>query len=285
MHNFDEKALMKRLNYYNQNTKPFSLGNQGIPIKDIPLRGAGSMYWIDLMEYARYFPQDARVAYLFRDVTHVPEIPTLVKSRPIATSEQPNTQSVLYKFVKIRHFKFVNDSTLFREKNNKLIWRGAAYKQHRIEFLNNFFGKSPLIDVGQHNKNNYLNPQWQMPFMSITDQLQNKFILSIEGNDVATSTKWILSSNSLLFMKKPKYETWLMEGLLRPSIHYVQLKDDYSDIEEKVKYYIDHSDEAEKIIYNAHQWIRQFKDPYTEEWLNLKVLECYLYNSGQILST
>ncbi|MBT3471530.1 MAG: lipopolysaccharide A protein [Gammaproteobacteria bacterium] len=281
MHHFDEDTLLDRLNYYNQNTKPFSLGDHGIPIKDIPIKGAGSMYWFDLMEYARYFPQDASISYLFRDVTHVPEIPTLVKSRPIATADNPNQQSVLYKFVKIRHFKFIDDTIPFQKKKNKLVWRGAAYKQHRIDFLKQFFDKSPLIDIAQHNKNGNLNPQWQKPFMSISEQLQNKFILSIEGNDVATSTKWILSSNSLLFMKKPKYETWFMEGNLAPDIHYVKLKDDYSDIKEKIEHYIDHPEKAEEIIHNANQWTEQFKDPYIEDWLSFKVLEQYFQYSNQ----
>ena len=276
MQHFDEEALMERLNYYNQNTEPFSLGDNGVRLKDIPFRGAGSMYWLDLMEYARYFPQDSRIAYLFRDVTHVPEVPTLVKSRPIATPDNPNNNSVLFKFVKIRHFRFVNDPIPFHEKENKLIWRGAAYKQHRIYFLQEFFNKSPLIDVAQHNKKGNLNPQWQKPFMSIEEQLKNKFILSIEGNDVATSTKWILSSNSLLFMKKPKYETWLMEGRLKPGIHYVQLKDDYSDLEEKADYYIEHTEEAKHIIHEANRWTNQFKDTHTEDWINLNVLEEYL---------
>lgn len=281
MRHFDEQALIERLNYYNQVDHPFSLGEQGTAIKDIPLKGAGSMYWIDLMEYARYFPQDAKLAYLFRDVTHVPEIPTLVKSRPIATPENPNTDSVLFKFVKVRHFKFANDSVPFDDKENKLIWRGAAYKQQRIDFLNQFFEKSPLIDVAQHNKNNDINPQWQKPFMSIEEQLKNKFILSIEGNDVATSTKWILSSNSLLFMRKPRYETWFMEGRLIPDIHYVQLADDYSDLEEKVTHYIENPNKALEIINNAQQWTNQFKDPYIENWISLKVLERYLCKSEQ----
>ena len=280
--NFDEEALTKRLDYYNQNTEPFSIGDQGKAIKDISFRETASMYWFDLMEYARYFPQESKIAYIFRDVTHIPEVPTLVKSRPIATKNQPNKNSVLFKLVKIRHFQLVNDNTPFREKKDKLIWRGATYQKHRAEFMEQFFGKTPLIDIGQHNKSTSLNPQWQMPFMSIAEQLQNKFIFSIEGNDVATNTKWALSSNSLLFMRKPLYETWFMEGRLEPGVHYVQLKDDYSDMEEKIEYYIDHPGEAEEIIHQGNLWTEQFKAPYVENWLNLKVLERYLQHSGQL---
>ena len=73
------------------------------------------------------------------------------------------------------------------------------------------------------------------------EQLQNKFILCIEGNDVASNLKWAMSSNSLVFMtKKPKFETWFMEGTLIPGHHYVEIKDDYSDMIEKMDYYLSH---------------------------------------------
>ncbi len=49
-------------------------------------------------------------------------------------------------------------------------------------------------------------------------------------------------------MPKPRFETWFMEGLLRPGIHYVEVKGDYSDLEDKILYYSSNSKEAEEII-------------------------------------
>ena len=48
-----------------------------------------------------------------------------------------------------------------------------------------------------------------------------------------------MSSNSLAVMPKPKFESWFMEGLLIPDHHFVEIKRDYSDLEEKLNYYID----------------------------------------------
>ena len=42
-----------------------------------------------------------------------------------------------------------------------------------------------------------------------------------------------MSSNSLCFMPKPKYETWFMEGKLIPNHHYVLIEDDYSNLLEQ----------------------------------------------------
>jgi hypothetical protein len=280
----DIDILHNRLDYYNKRTKKFTLPDNAKRLVDITLRGSSSMYWFDFMEYARFFPKFNRVSYLFGDVTIIPEIPTFVKSRPISYSGRDNSNSVLCKLCKVRHFLFVDDKTAFRNKHSKIIWRGGVHKNkpHRIRFMQQFFNKSSLIDVAQHNKSGNLNPQWQKPFMTIQKQLQYKFILSIEGNDVATNTKWIMSSNSLLFMAKPKYETWFMEGRLVPGLHYVMLKDDYSDLEEKVEYYIRNPEEAEYIVRNANLYVSQFKDQNAEDWLSLKVLERYFRYSEQL---
>ena len=50
--------------------------------------------------------------------------------------------------------------------------------------------------------------------MTINEQLHYKFILCSEGNDVASNLKWVMSSNSIAVMPKPKFETWFMEGIL-----------------------------------------------------------------------
>ncbi|KAL7536079.1 hypothetical protein ACHAXR_008015 [Thalassiosira sp. AJA248-18] len=69
---------------------------------------------------------------------------------------------------------------------------------------------------------------------SMADQLKYKYILMLEGNDVATGLKWQLASNSVVFMAKPTTVSFLMEDLLVPFVHYVPLKDDYSNLIEMV---------------------------------------------------
>ena len=39
--------------------------------------------------------------------------------------------------------------------------------------------------------------------VSIDYHLKHKFILCIEGNDVASNLKWVMSSNSVAVMPKP----------------------------------------------------------------------------------
>ena len=45
-------------------------------------------------------------------------------------------------------------------------------------------------------------------------------------NDVASGLKWMLNSDPVVFMPRPTHETWAMEGLLRPYVHYVPVEAD-----------------------------------------------------------
>lgn len=76
-------------------------------------------------------------------------------------------------------------------------------------------------------------------------------------------------------MPKPTYETWFMEGTLIGNYHYIEIKKDYSDLEEKLNYYIKHTNEALKIIENAHKFVEQFWDKKREKLISLLVLQKY----------
>lgn len=106
--------------------------------------------------------------------------------------------------------------------------------------------------------------------------------MAIEGNDVASNLKWVMSSNSLAVMPRPTCETWFMEGTLIPDYHYVEVKDDFSDLEEKLHYYITHPEKAEEIIAHAHEYVAQFRDKKREELLQVMVMEHYFKTSGQL---
>ncbi len=274
---YDEEYIRRRVAYYNKKQSPFSLGSDALRFADLSARRQSS-YYFDLQECLRYFNPELMFHREFGDVMAVPSRPTFVKNRPISAD---NENAILLKLNKIRHFNFVKDPLSFAEKNNKLVWRGKAGKPHRIEFIKKHFN-NPLFDLGQSNPPEPGgDPARQKGFMSIAEQLRFKFILSIEGNDVATNLKWIMSSNSLCFMKKPRNETWYMEGMLQPDIHYVLLKDDYSDIEEKMEYYIRHEEAALSIITKANEYTRQFQDTRRETLIALLVIKHYFELSGQ----
>jgi len=99
--------------------------------------------------------------------------------------------------------------------------------------------------------------------------------MSLEGNDVASNLKWVMSSNSIAVTPRLTCETWFMEGTLIPNYHYIEVKPDFSDLEERLTYYIQHPEEAEAIIQHAHEYVDQFRDEEREKLIQLLVLKKY----------
>lgn len=212
-------------------------------------------YFFDLFECVRCFNPHFRFNYQFGDVNRETDSPAFVKSRPITDG---CTNSVLMPLNKVRHFRFISDSKRYREKKDMLVFRNVVRQPHRLAFLECHFDNH-LCDAGQTNSD-WGNPAYIKPYMTIEDQLDFKFIACIEGNDVATNLKWVMASNSIAVMPRPKIESWYMEGPLMGDYHYIEIKDDYSDLEEKLWYYISHPDEAEAIITHAHEYVDRFRD-------------------------
>jgi hypothetical protein len=262
-----------RLDYYCKLVTPFQLSD-GIRLDQFRSHPK-STYFLDFYPYIRAFPSTAQFLTLFGDVVSIPDQPSFVKSRPINGA---NHNSVLLKLDAIRHFTFVNDAQTFMEKRPALVWRGRLHldsaKERRLDFLRDFTGK-PGFDIGHINKDGIF-PEFRRERLSIQDQLSFKYILSLEGVDVATNLKWIMSSNSLCFSQKLKFETWYMEGLLQPGVHYVEIADDFSDVEQKIEYYENNPDEAEQIIANANAYTRQFFKQEVEDLLSYLVVKRYL---------
>lgn len=267
---YDKRYLAQRINYYNKLDKFSNPTELETFIKDIYSIRSPSAYRFDTLKYTRYFDKNYKANFLFGDVTTVADVPSIQKSRPIHGN---NSNAVLLKLDRKRHFFFLSDDKQFSEKKDMLIGRAYITQAHRMKFLEMYFDH-PLCDLGQVNENAG-NLKWLKPRISILAHLDYKFILSLEGNDVATNLKWIMSSNSIAVMPKPKYETWFMEGSLIPNFHYIQIKDDYSDLEERLQHYINHTDEAQKIIENAHQYIKQFLNAECEDLISLLVLQKY----------
>ena len=131
------------------------------------------------------------------------------------------------------------------------------------------------------NISNKESPEWLKNKISIEDHLKYKFVMCVEGVDVATNLKWVMSSNSIAVMPRPKIESWFMENMLIPEKHYIEIKEDYSDLESKIKYYIKNPEKCKRIIKNANDYVVQFKNKRREDLISLLVLEKYFHFTGQ----
>lgn len=276
------KFLEKRVDYYvtcpvfNQaQMLPCTIESYRYPFHQKQKFGT---YFLDLYRSLSYFPAKLRFAYLFGDITETFSVPTIVKSRPI----QQQSNSILLKLNSERHFQWVNDNTTFREKIDKAVFRNVVNQPYRALLLEKY-SKHPMCDFGMTATVYYKErKEWIKPFMSKQEQLHYKFIMCIEGHDVATNLKWVMSSQSVAVMPRPQFETWFMEGTLKPDYHYIEIAADYSNLIERLQYYTQHPDEAEAIVRNANAFVKQFQNKRLEHAAELLTLRRYFTRTCQI---
>lgn len=282
----DREEIMERVNYYCKLADGDTFDHDRFlaeaTIVGETRIGHPSVYFLDSLPYARRVGNDRLWRLLKGDVTTVPDVPSIVKSRPIGDE---NANAVLLNLDKVRHFLFVDDRKPWREKQDRVIFRGligqcsedrGLVKRNRYDFMQKFFGH-PMFDIGVVDT---AYPEWTTAPLAVGDHLDYKFIMSLEGNDVASNLKWVMSSNSIAVSPRPTCESWFMEGTLRPNYHYIECRPDYSDLEERLHYYIAHPDEAEAIIRHAHDYVARFRDSRRERIITHLVLQKYFAHTG-----
>ena len=114
--------------------------------------------------------------------------------------------------------------------------------------------------------------------MSIKDQLDYMFIISVEGGDFATNHSWIMLSNSVPLMPKPYIETWKVENELIEYVHYVPLKNDFSDLDSQMKWCLNNLEKCKEIAYMSKLYVLQFFDSEKETKIIKDVIEIYKNN-------
>lgn len=188
---------------------------------------------------------------------------------------------------------FFKDDIPFENKKSVAVWRGATTGQinrtaNRFDLVEKYFHNNNKIDIGFSNiawgtvdvSGNYINyhsfEKYLKGKMTESQQLQYKYLLSVDGNDKSTGLNWQLASNSLVFMAKPLKISWLMENKLIANVHYIELLDDFSDLEEKIEWCENHPNECATIVKNAKQFMSQFYNEDLENYIEAQVILRYL---------
>lgn len=278
----EKKYIKDRVDYYcrledgakvcdiNEHLPRIKRASKSGTIKDYKFKNkvGNTSYFFDTYEYMRYFPTHFRFLTIPGDVFYHLPSPAIVKSRPIAVPNMPSNEVIL-NLDKIRHFTWINDPFKWEDKECRILFRGEiTNKPRRCQFFD-MWKDHPLCDLSDTSS------------MSIYDHLYYRYIMSLEGNDVASNLKWVMSSNSIAVMPRPTCETWYMEGQLIPNYHYIEIASDYHDLIDRINYYEAHPEEAEAIIQHAHEWVAQFQNKKREDLISLMVLDKYFQKTGQ----
>lgn len=247
-------------------------------------------YYRDLYNYLNNYKKETNnnnieYIFLFGDSTKYKDIPCLIKAKTINS----NDYSVLLNLNSDRHMGMLNTikniDIPFNDKKNIVLWRGTDTSYHNNDERNkiilkyqNSENKNFDINFTKIIHNRDLTKYKIAEKMSICDMLQYKFLLSLEGNDVATNLKWILLSNSVVLMPKPTKCSWFMEDMLIPFRHYVPLNEDCSNLEEMYVWCMNNLDKCKKISQNATNYIKKFLNEENEKYITNEVLKGYFKN-------
>ena len=105
--------------------------------------------------------------------------------------------------------------------------------------------------------------------------MRYRYLIAFEGVKEATNLKWVMGSNSVAICHRMAFEGWYMEGRLKPGVHYIEVRQDLADLDEKIAYYEANPDAARAIVKNANTWAAQFADPAHEDLIATLVLLRY----------
>lgn len=241
------------------------------------------------------FPGDCRSRF---------EQPVFAKSRLVADRDAP---CVLLPLDHDRHWRDLavveTEDIPFASKTNDLVWRGGTTGVFRDggptrPYSSRFhvasvmpragrdIGYSEIVQIDVTGADIPLAEVRARlaPPLGIARQLQARFLLSLEGNDVATGLKWMLYSNSTVVMPHPVCESWACEGALVPFEHYVPVREDLSDLDEVQDWCCTHLQDCEEIARNGKRFISAFRDRRKEQDICNRVVTAYLAASRHELT-
>ena len=151
-------------------------------------------------------------------------------------------------------FRSVHRGIPFSQKKNKIIFgcrkdRGSKYNfverrdieiNQRSYFYSDFCDKKNMV---------YEEDGWITEY----DMINYKYILNIDGNaSTWDATAWKMNSGSVIFKVDAPWVQWFYPEYV-PYIHYIPIKDDMSDLQEKYQWCEAHPIECEQMVENSKQ--------------------------------
>ena len=94
-------------------------------------------------------------------------------------------------------------------------------------------------------------------FVSMADQVGYKYLLNVEGNGAAYRLGQMMGMGCVVMIVESRWKVWF-EKFLEPMKHYVPVKGDFSDLEEKILWLRGHDGEAQKIAKEGTKFYKKY---------------------------
>lgn len=200
-------------------------------------------------------------------------IPIFVRSKKKSTSMGILIPVFRYFNEREKYFKSLDEKSKtvnWESKINEYFWRGrpsgANYKNGsnlRLRLVKKSLSNQNVLDAAfieiRHLMKNLLAANLKnLKLSKIIDkdeQIIYKYLIAIEGDSYPSSLHWQLYSNSLTIFVDTPYIEWYYAGI-KPYVHYIPLKSDCSDLEDKMIWLQENDSTAEEIAKNATEFYR-----------------------------
>ncbi|CAK3856176.1 Hypothetical predicted protein [Lecanosticta acicola] len=171
----------------------------------------------------------------------------------------------------------VQYSASFSEKIQKAVWRGTGWVNFKLRGALADLAKGKdwadikILDFG--------GPEME-DGLAIEELCKYAMTVHTEGVSYSGRLKYLFNCDSLPIIHELEWMVYWYAALKKegPQQNYIPVKRDWSDLEDKVKYYLAHPDESQRIIDNH---LATFRDKY----LTRAATSCYLRKLIQGYST
>ena len=116
--------------------------------------------------------------------------------------------------------------------------------------------------------------QYNKPFVDPAEQLQYKYLISIQGKDVGSSFGWQLGTKCILLKEDYRWEVFF-DCHLKAWEHYVPIAQDFSDVQEKIAWCEDNITACEAMVENRHAIVHMLLDPAIRRETLSRVVQRY----------
>ncbi|KAJ9660867.1 hypothetical protein H2201_006759 [Coniosporium apollinis] len=178
--------------------------------------------------------------------------------------------------------KIAEGKRLFMEKDQRVVWRGAGLNEQRKTLLEVSKGRA-WADIESIVWDD--DPDKRKEMLPIHDHCRYMFVIHTEGRSYSGRLKYLLNCGSVVIIPEPL--TWVeyFHHLLIPDgprQNYVSVKADFSDLEEKINYYLSHLDEAQRIADNSVTTFRErYLTPAAQACYWRKLFEVWAAHSSE----
>ena len=148
------------------------------------------------------------------------------------------------------------NEVVWEDKEEKLFWRGRDSNRNRLKLVKLSQENPDLINASITAYFFFRDEEAKLgksPHVPFFDFFNYKYQLCIDGTVAAYRLPYLLAGGSLVFKQDSKYYEHYYKDL-RPWQHYVPIKEDLSDLVEKIEWARNNDEKARKIAENARQF-------------------------------